>query len=67
LRANRLFARIFEPVATPSTSASSSARRLNTGSVPGKPSTSGSVSELGGSPKRVADGENALVWVASWT
>ena len=57
MRANRDFARIFDDVATPSRSASSTAARLNTGSAPGRPSTIGSVSELGGAPNSVADAE----------
>ena len=45
----------------------SSARALNTGSAPGRPSTVGSTSEFGGAPNSTADGENALLAVASWT
>ena len=67
MRANRDRARIFEWVATPSRIAISSAALLNVGSAPGRPRTTGSVSELGGAPNVIADDENALEWVASWT
>ncbi|HUS65621.1 MAG TPA: hypothetical protein VMZ28_13820 [Kofleriaceae bacterium] len=67
MRAKRERGRIAQPHASPRRTAISRARALKTGRQPGRPSTTGSVSEFGRSPKEAAEAEKALEAVASWT
>src|SRR5262245_12725357 len=56
-----------QPVASAMRSAYSTARRFRTGSTPGMPSDTGSISLLGGAPKAADGPEKILEAVCSWT